>query len=260
MPPPDPGLIPFADELPKPPLPGSVRVEATADAILDAVAADLVAHAIECVRAFGDFHLALSGGSTPFPLYERLMYDPACRSLPWRRTHLWIVDERCVPFDDPRSNFGKIAEIIVGHSDIPPEQVHPIEATAEDADARYERALRETLAWREKGQDRLDFVLLGMGDNGHTASLFPHTAVLEERTRLAARCSGPEVDPPRITMTYPLLNASRVLAALVTGESKAAMIDRVATGSDDYREIPIKGLRPLGGELRWYLDAKAAGG
>lgn len=255
----DHDLIPLAED-PKPPaLPGTVKVASTPDAVIDAIAADLVAHAIACVRQFGDFHLALSGGNTPFPLYERLMYDPMYRELPWTRTHLWMVDERCVPFDDPMSNFGKISEIIVGHSGIPAEQVHPIEATAADADVRYERALREALAWREKGHDRLDFVLLGMGDNGHTASLFPHTAVLHVKDRLAARCTGADVKPDRITMTYQLLNASRVLAPLVVGANKAEMIERVATGKDPIEEIPIKGIRPVGGELRWYLDAKAAG-
>ncbi len=256
---PDDDLIPFAEEPVPPSLPGTVRVSATADATIDALAADLVAHALACVRQFGDFHLALSGGNTPFPLYERLMYDPMYRDLPWKRTHLWMVDERCVPFDDPMSNFGKISEIIVDHSGIPPEQVHPIEATASDADVRYERTLRETLAWREKGHDRLDFVLLGMGDNGHTASLFPHTAVLGVKDRLAARCTGADVTPDRITMTYPLLNASRVLAPLVVGAGKAEMVARVATGHDPIEEIPIKGIRPVGGELRWYLDAAAAG-
>jgi len=254
---PDP--IPLEPTPKAPPLPGVVRVAPTSDALLDALAADLLAQAVQCVRAFGDFHLALSGGHTPFPLYERLMYDPQYRGLPWQRTHLWMVDERCVPFDDPLSNFGKISEIIVDHSGIPPEQVHPIEGTAADADLRYERTLREVLGWREKGHDRLDFVLLGMGDNGHTASLFPNTAVLHETTRLAARCSGPDVKPDRITMTYPLLNASRVLAALVVGPTKTEMVKRVATGRDPIEEIPIKGIRPVGGELRWYLDSVAAG-
>jgi 6-phosphogluconolactonase len=247
----DRGPIPLAEDPDPPALPGTVRVGATPDATIDAIAADLITQAIACVREFGDFHLALSGGNTPMPLYERLMYDPDFRSLPWRRTHLWIVDERCVPFDDPRSNFGRISEIVVAHSDIPAAQVHPIEATADDAETRYERHLRETLAWREKGHDRLDFVLLGMGDNGHTASLFPHTDVLREEERLVGRCIGPEVEPERITMTYPLLNASRVLCPLVIGAGKAEMIRRVATGDDPVSEIPIKGIRPVGGELRW---------
>src|ERR1700741_1275806 len=158
-----------------PELPGEVVVRETVDDLIDAVAADLVVHAHNCVRAFGSFHLALSGGSTPVPLYRRLMYDPNYRDLPWAKTHLWVVNERRVAFQDDRSNFKMINELIGDHSGIPAEQVHPIFALAHDADLEYERVLREELGWREKGQDRLDFVLLGMGADGHTASLFPRS-------------------------------------------------------------------------------------
>jgi 6-phosphogluconolactonase len=247
--------------LPAPALPGVVSVHRSREEVIDAVAADMLVHAMNCVRAFGDFHLALSGGSTPFPLYERLMYDPNLRSLPWARTHLWIVDERRVPFDHEKSNFRQIREIIVDHSGIPPEQVHPMLATLPDAAERYERDLREHLGWREKGQDRLDFVLLGMGDDGHTASLFPGHQALDESERLVVACTGPRVTPPdRITMTYPLINAARLVAVMVCGASKAPTIARVAAREADRRTLPILGVRPLAGELKWYLDGDAAGG
>lgn len=251
----------LTDHSPAPPrLPGEVVVASTVEELIDKLAADLVVHAENCVREFGDFHLALSGGSTPQPLYERLMYDPNYRRLPWRRTHLWIVDERCVPFDNERSNFRMISEIIGDHSDVPPEQVHPIFATSPTADVDYERALRDTLGWREKGQDRLDFVLLGMGGDGHTASVFPCASAVRERSRLVVREIAESADPPeRITMTLPLINAARFIAVMVTGESKAGMLQRVALGSDPPEELPIKGVRPLSGELRWYLDAQACG-
>lgn len=246
--------------IPAPPLPGQVVTARTADELIDLLAADLVVHGENCVRQFGDFHLALSGGSTPAPLYERLMYDPNYRRLPWRRTHLWIVDERCVPFDDPASNFRMIDETIVDHADIPKEQVHPIFAMSPTADDDYEAALREHLAWREKGQDRLDYVLLGMGADGHTASLFPHTSPLEERSRLVRFNVCEAVKPPkRVTMTYPLINAARFIAVLATGRSKAATIHRVAAGDEGPQELPIKGIAPLNGELKWYLDAEACG-
>jgi 6-phosphogluconolactonase len=261
----DSGVEPYslaASRLTGPKLPhaNEVVVEATIDELIDQVAADLVVHAENCVREFGDFHLALSGGSTPQPLYERLMYDPNYRRLPWRRTHLWIVDERCVPFDDPLSNFRMIDETIVEHADIPREQVHPIFALSATADVEYEAQIREVLAWRERGQDRLDYVLLGMGNDGHTASLFPHSPALHETEHLVRINVYPPVKPPqRVSMTYPLLNASRFISVLVTGAAKAAMIQRIANGSDSPQELPVKGIVPLNGELKWYLDAAACG-
>lgn len=255
--------------LPTPPdLPGTVVVRDDVDALIDAAAADLLIHAFNCVRAFGDFHIALSGGSTPEPLYRRLMYDPRYRELPWKRTHLWVVDERRVPFDDERSNFKLISELLGEHAGIPPEQVHPIFAMSETADADYERLLQQTLAWREPGQDRLDYVLLGMGADGHTASIFPRSPALEawrSGGRIAERLvlinEGPTVAPPgRVTMTYRLINASRFVSIMVTGESKRETVERVARSrydEDAFEDLPVLGVHPVAGELRWYLDAGA---
>jgi 6-phosphogluconolactonase len=233
------------------------------DELIDAIAADLFFQAKACVRTFGDFHIALSGGSTPEPLYRRLMYDPNYRDLPWKRTHLWIVDERRVPEDDERSNFRMIRETLVEQSDIPKEQVHPIPALSPTADSDYETQLREHLGWREKGHDRLDYVLLGMGADGHTASLFPRSPALDSKGRLVLINAGPKVTPPdRVTMTFDLLNASRFVGVMVTGEKKRATVARVAAavkgrGTEASDNLPILGVRPLAGELRWYLDGAA---
>lgn len=243
-----------------PPLPGVVEALVEPESVIDRIAGDLVIHALECVRQFGNFHMALSGGNTPMPLYQRLMLDPAYRRMPWRKTHLWIVDERRVPFDNDQSNFKHIKEIIGEHSDIPASQLHPMETVRDDVDVAYELELREVLGWREKGQDRLDFVLLGMGPDGHTASLFPRSRALDVHDRLVTLNDGPTVVPPdRVTMTYTLLNASRMITILVIGEEKASMIDRVANGDDDPKDLPIKGIKPIGGSLRWYIDAAACG-
>ena len=245
----------------RPRLAGAVVARHGAEELYDSVAADLLVHAANCVRRFGDFHLALSGGRTPFPLYERLMYDPRFRGLPWRRTHLWMADERAVPFESEQSNFGRIKEVIVDHSDIPPEQVHPMLAALPDAAGRYERELREALGWREKGHDRLDFVLLGMGTDGHTASIFPGSAALHEPERLVVDVPPPVTAAPavpRCTLTMRTLNAARFLAPLVMGADKRPVLERIAAGASP-DELPIAGLRPVAGELRWYLDAAACG-
>jgi 6-phosphogluconolactonase len=265
-----------------PRLPGAVVLREDVEATVGALAADMMLHALNCVRVFGSFHLALSGGSTPLPLYSRLMIDPMFRHFPWAKTHVWMVDERRVPEDDERSNFKMIRETIGAHSGIPEEQLHPIPALAPDADLAYQRELRETLGWREKGHDRLDFVLLGMGSDGHTASLFPRSAALladlhdgrpmaaglrgPDEPDLVRINSGPGVTPPdRVTLTLPMINASRFVAVLVTGAGKRPMIERLVAAESaghsaaSIADLPILGVRPIAGELRWYLDADAAG-
>lgn len=259
----DPIPVESADHPKSPSLPGTVVVRPTVEDLIDSIAADLFFQATACVREFGDFHIALSGGTTPEPLYRRLMYDPAYRQLPWRRAHLWVVDERRVPFDDPRSNFRMIRETIADHADIPPDQVHPIFATAADAARDYEEKLHSAFVWRQRGHGRLDYVLLGLGEDGHTASLFPFSPALAEHERLVVENAGPRVAPPaRITMTFPLLNAARFLAVMVTGERKRPAVQRLARanssgGQVGVEELPALGLHPVAGELRWYLDHAA---
>ncbi len=252
----------LTDELPPPPpLPGEVALKATTDEVIDVLAADLVACAMDSVRQYGDFHLVLTGGLTPLPLYERLMYDPCCRGLPWRRTHLWITDERCVPPDHERCNFRAINEVIGMHADIPLDQMHPIAAQSETADVDYEAALRAALEWREPGEDRLDFVLLGLGADGHTASLFPHTAALSEKERWVRLNSCLDAEPSdRVTITLPLINSARCVAVMVTGREKAAIVPRVASGEESIEELPIMGVAPVDGVLKWYLDSDACAG
>jgi len=282
----DPDLYQLDPKPPVPILPGVVIVREAAHSTIDALAAEMFIHANNCARAYGEFHMALSGGSTPVPLYERLMIDPALRDFPWEKSHIWIVDERRVPFDDARSNFKAINEILGDHSGIPAANVHPIYAMSEDADTAYELQLRQVLGKRERGQERLDFMMLGMGSDGHTASLFPHSPALgiDDRAqspralpRLVRINSGPNVTPPdRVTMTFDMINASRFVAVLATGAAKRATIERVAAGvgascgtgpggapigpvpsGEAIAELPILGVRPVAGVLRWYLDHDA---
>jgi 6-phosphogluconolactonase len=244
---------------PKPALPGEVLVRATPDELIDAIAADLLFQARSCVRAFGDFHLALSGGSTPEPLYARLMYDPRLRDFPWKKTHLWQVDERCVPEDDDRRNWKMIGDILLDHSDIPRDQAHPMPVLEPDGDLRYEGDLRAILEWRERGHDRLDYCLLGMGPDLHTASLFPNSPALAAPAgRLVVFNDGPTVVPPRrMTLTYEILNAARFVSVMITGPAKRDALARIIADPPPPLHAPILGLAPLGGTLRWYLDDDA---
>ncbi|MDA0803769.1 MAG: 6-phosphogluconolactonase [Planctomycetota bacterium] len=282
--------IPFADDTAAkaPALPGEVVVRAQHDDAIDACGDDLLTQAIACVHEFGDFHMALSGGSTPMPLYRRLVLDPAMRLFPWKQTHLWIVDERCVPYADPKSNWGHISDLLVEHSGIPKSQAHPMPvvdsvgaATLEAAVAgagAYDADLRAALGTRAEGHRRLDYVMLGMGPDGHTASLFPHSTAQLERESWVTTNDGSTVVPPRrVTMTYPLLNAARMLCILALGEEKAPTLRKVSAawqasasrpaapngaGASEpvWRELPILGITPVAGHLRWYLDEAACGG
>ena len=170
-----------------PSLPGGVNVAADEEDAQERIGRDLLTFAKQAVGKRGVFHLALSGGGTPMPLYRRLMIDPLFREMPWSRTHLWIVDERRAPFDSDTNNFKHIDELLVEHADIPRANIHPMPVDRDSAAEDYEDELRETLAIGgvpgDPERGRLDFVLLGMGPDGHTASLFPHTAALNEEDR-----------------------------------------------------------------------------
>ncbi len=228
------------------------------DRLVERLADELVEAARCGLRERGAFQLALSGGSTPAPLYRRLSGQP---DFPWPRTELWLVDERCVDPDDDRSNFRMIRELIVDRVAIPGARVHPMPVLEADGDRRYEAALRSAL---EASAGRLDFVLLGMGADGHTASLFPHSPALSERERWVVFNDGPRVTPPRprMTMTYPLLNAARSIALLVTSEGKHATLSRVSGSPGDPERFPVGGIDPVHADalLCWYLDRAAATG
>lgn len=254
--------------LPPPPLPGQVVMAADPDEAIERLATDLVEHANNCVRAFGDFHLALSGGTEPGRLYRRLMFAPEFRWIPWRRTHLWFVAERMVPLDDPGSTFRVVNDFIGDHADIPPEQFHPIFAGSPTAAEDYEVRLREHLGWREKGQDRLDFVLLTVDEEGGTAGLAPHArhvppamaAVADApdtppAERFVARTEGPA--GTTVSMLPPLLNAARFVAVLAAGPSLAGGLVRAVDPDADPVAAPIRAIRPTAGELTWYVDPLA---
>ncbi|MGP1309358.1 MAG: 6-phosphogluconolactonase [Phycisphaerales bacterium] len=249
-----------------PRLPGEVIVRETPDDVFDALATDFHMHFLNCAGAFGSFHMALSGGSTPLPFYKQLLFDPQHRALPWDKAHLWIVDERRVPFEDEKSNYGALHGIFVEHSGMPKSHAHPMDPSRDDADIVYEADLVRELSARGRQRDRLDFVLLGMGDDAHTASLFPGSAPVSEKRRLVRMNDGPAVTPPpRITLTFPPINAARFVAVLVIGAKKRETIARVqrafererAASESLVREMPILGVRPMAGDLRWYLDAAA---
>ena len=250
-----------------PSLPGSVHIAPDTETLFDALGESLMSAALGAVEQRGVFHLALSGGGTPEPFYVRLVTDPKFRGIPWKQTHVWIVDERRVPEDDEKANIRMLREALLDHVTTPAKQVHAMPVLADDPAGQYEQQLLRAF---DLGADvtgfnppSLDWVLLGMGGDCHTASLFPESPALEVRDRWIVTNDGESVTPPpRLTMTYPLLNAAREVVVLAVGAGKREALQRVAdqhdSGSPDVTNIPISGIDPEG-SLTWFLDQAAAG-
>jgi 6-phosphogluconolactonase len=213
----------------------------------------------EAVSKDGVFAVALSGGSTPRRLYEQLAGPPCRDAFPWSRTHWFWGDERFVPHDDALSNYRMVREALLSRVPIPAVNIHPIptEGVSPEAAAfAYERELKSFYGTERLDPARplFDVTLLGLGPDGHTASLFPGTAVLAERHRWVAAVVGAKSEA-RITLTYPALESSRRAAFLVAGAGKRAMLDRLRRGD---ASLPAARLRPTG-KLYFFGDAAAAG-
>jgi 6-phosphogluconolactonase len=208
--------------------------------------------------AEGAFRVSLSGGSTPKTLYELLASDEFRSRFPWRRVSWYWGDERFVPHDDPESNFRMAYEAMLAKAPVPQENIHPIptDGTPEEAARRYEHTLQDIYgtATLDPRRPFFDVTLLGLGPDGHTASLLPGESVLNERRHWVAAVSHgrPEV---RITMTYPMLESSRRVAFVIAGKEKAAIFKAIHAGGS---QVPAARVRPVG-ELFWFVDRAAAG-
>jgi 6-phosphogluconolactonase len=207
----------------------------------------------------GVFTVALSGGSTPRRLYQLLAGPPYSDRFPWSRTHWFWGDERFVPHDDTLSNYRMAREALLSRVPIPSNNIHPIPTegiTPDEAAAAYEHELKSFYGAERLDQARpiFDVTLLGLGSDGHTASLFPGTAVLAERDRWVAAVVSAKPEA-RITLTYPVLESSRNAVFLVAGKEKRAMLARLCRGDDS---LPAANLHPTG-TLRIFGDAAAVG-
>ncbi len=228
-----------------------------------ATAADLFAStASAATAARGMARIAISGGTTPKAMFA-LLADrsaPYYARVPWAQLELFWVDERCVPPTDSDSNYRMTSETMLSKVPLPAAQIHRMEGELdpETAASRYEAELRT--AFRLEGAETpvFDLVLLGMGDDGHTASLFPHTAALDEITKLVVANHVPQKDTWRITLTSPVINAARAVAFLIEGAAKADVLADVLLGPRDPETWPSQLIRPQSGALIFLLDAAAA--
>lgn len=229
-------------------LPGEARV--LTDPI--ATAAEVAGWLAEQCRDSDTFRIAVSGGSTPRFLFEALASSTFRESIDWASWHVFFCDERAVAPDHPQSNYRLVHDALLSKVAIPVGQVHRMEAERGDIDsaaAEYSQLLENECG----APPRLEVVLLGLGTDGHTASLFPGTPALEVDSMWATRGRGPEEPVDRITLTLPTLNAAARAAFLVTGAAKADALRGVVSGT-----VPAARVRPNHGQLFWFLDAAAA--
>ena len=245
-------------------------------AVWDEGARRFAAAARDAIAARGRFMVALSGGSTPEGLYRELAtrHSPtapdkqsAALSIPWSHTHIFFGDERYVPHDDPQSNFRLAREALLDHVPIPAKQIYPMPTNAADravAAAEYEKTLRQAFPTPLPSNEnqppipRFDLILLGMGPDGHTASLFPGTKAVHEQHRLVVAPWVEKFQTYRLTLTPPVLCHGRQLLFLLSGAAKADTLRDVLEGPFDPSRLPSQIVRPVDGRLTWLIDREAA--
>lgn len=240
---------------------GNLHLFDTPEALFDAAARRWVALAREAVDHRGGFHVALSGGSTPKALYERLSRPDLRAAVDWERVHIYFGDERCVPPDHADSNYRMVKESLLQDVSIPAVQIHRMMGESEDLEATAD-GYAQLLAGRlspdaDGGAGRFDLVMLGMGPDGHVASLFPQTPVLEERHRRVTPVHLPQQSAWRLTITFPVIDAARHIMLLVAGQTKAPVMKEVFDGRRRKPRFPVEMIQPQG-EMEWYVDRAAA--
>jgi 6-phosphogluconolactonase len=235
-----------------------IRVLNTPAELFEAAAGQFAQLASQAVQDRGSFSVALSGGSTPKGMF-RLLAGDQFRSIPWNRIYFFWSDERDVPFDHPDSNYRMADEALLSRVSVPGENVFRVPTEREDADAAarsYEQSLKDFFKLGEGELPRFDLILLGMGPDGHTASLFPATAALEETKRLVVANWVEKLNTHRITFTYPVLSNAASVTFLVSGEDKAWALHQVF--EDPRSGLPSQRVQLKSGRLIWLVDRAAA--
>jgi len=244
----------------------ALEVKRSPEALAAEAADRFVAAAAAAIAARGRFGVALAGGSTPQACYALLARAPRRAAVDWSRVHFFWGDERCVPPDDPESNYGSAARNLLDHLPVPPAAIYRIrgEIAPDRAAAEYEATL---LSWLDEEGSRgaLDLVLLGLGADGHTASIFPGTDIFRReldgvnpRRRWVVPVFAPSQNRWRVTFTTVPINQAREVLFLVAGASKAATLREVLAPPGTAIRFPAQLIRPVGGRLRWLVDEAAA--
>jgi 6-phosphogluconolactonase len=234
----------------------TIQVVPDATAIAVAAAEKIIDLASAAIAHQGAFSIALSGGSTPKTLFQLLASDSYIKRIDWKNWQIYFGDERCVPPVHPDSNFRMASEAMLDHVPIPPDHIHRMKGEIEPQQTaiEYGQLLKQNFA-----DGGLDVILLGMGDDGHTASLFPHTAALDETHHRCVANYVEKLNAWRITMTAPFINRARQIIIMAAGAAKAKRIEQVLLGPRDPKTLPIQMIAPDAGELLWLMDVAAAG-
>jgi 6-phosphogluconolactonase len=220
-----------------------------------------VSAALDAIRSHGRFCVAVSGGQTPKRFFELLAVTPKAKSLAWRRVHVFWADERHVPPDSPHSNYKLAADTFLGRVDLPPGNVHRVPTEYEDirvAARAYERTIREVFHLDDGEAPEFDLIVLGMGVDGHTASLLPNSRIVFDADNLVGAVYVPDGGFNRVTLTPAVLLAAKCVAVMVSGRDKARTLKEVLTGEPDEARYPIHVLWPAMNKIVWLVDLDAA--
>jgi 6-phosphogluconolactonase len=228
-------------------------------ALSDFAAQLFVSAATQAIAERGRFLGALSGGNAPKPLYQLLASEAYRGQIEWKRVHIFWGDERCVPRDNPENNYFQASELLLSKVAIPEENIHRVESESSPAEAArdYANALK-SFAEASLEYPRFDFVLLGMGDDGHTASLFPNSPTDVSSPVIAVTANYQDRPANRVTLTPLVFNAARQIIFLVSGGSKAETLAKILNGEYRPSLLPAQRIRPTEGELIWLIDETAA--
>ncbi len=236
----------------------NIKIFDDANKLFEIAATFIIELANKSIKEKGRFTIALSGGHTPEQLYSLLAQEPFCKQMPWKNIFVFWGDERCVPYEDEQSNERMAALLLLNKVEIPFNNIYPIPVNLSPAQAaeKYESEINDFF---KNDLPQFDLILLGLGENGHTASLFPDTEVLNEKKYLVKEVFVDEVKMFRVTMTLPLINHASNIIFLVTGKQKAMIVKNILnTSSFQSNKYPAQLINPEKGELYWFIDSEAA--
>jgi 6-phosphogluconolactonase len=234
-----------------------LQVFPSIDALNIAAADFIIQTATAAIAARGRFAISLSGGNTPSKLFALMTQQPYLGDMPWDKTFIFWGDERCVPLDDPRNNAHVAKSVLLDKINIPAGNIHriPTDLTPADAAMAYEKTLRDFF---DAGPQHFDLIMLGLGSNGHTASLFPHTPVVDDKTIGIREVYLTDDKAYRISMTAPLINLAHHILFLATGADKASTVKTILQGDYNPAEYPAQLIQAAPGVIHWYVDREAA--